>query len=865
MDQKALLEMVAIGVPMTETLTTLIKLIEEDVPGMWGSILLLDDDGVHVHNGATPSLPVEYVNALEGLPIGPQAGSCGTAAYRKEAVIVEDIATDPLWEHYRSLAMQFGLRACWSTPIFDKQNQVLGTFAMYYRHPALPESYHQQLIDDATYLASIAISRERMERRLMVKESKLRLIYENVTDVLFFLSVESNDTFRFSSINYRFTEATGLTEKQVVGKLVQEVIPEPSLTLVLAKYQEAIRNKQSIRWEETTTYPSGNKIGEVSVTPVFDNDVCTSLVGMVHDITDLRKNEAKLRLAASAFESQDGMIITDSKANILSVNQAFSRITGYSAEEVIGKNPNILHSGRQDAGFYQTMWKIIQDTGRWSGEIWNKRKSGESYLEHLTIAAVKDDGGRVTNYVGSLLDITEQKQSQDRIQQLAYYDQLTGLPNRQLFRDRLEQDMKRVIRVKSSLALLFIDLDRFKEVNDTLGHDKGDILLNEAARRIRQHVRDSDTIARLGGDEFAIILPEYGDESSIDRVVQDVQRELETQFDLGDDNMVQISCSIGIVFYPQDANNIEDLLKHADQAMYAAKDAGRNRFSYFTPKMQQIARERLELRNDLRDALSRGEMEVHYQPIVELSSGRIVKAEALLRWHHPKRGTVSPALFIPLAEEFGIIHDLGNWVLMQSISAAADWRNRLGCEIQVSVNRSPAEFDKQEFLWIEALEAAGLPGSAITMEITEGLLIKKSELVQARLLECRNHGIEVSIDDFGTGYSALSYLKQFDIDYLKIDQSFVRNLTRDESDKALVEAIIVMAHKLKLRTIAEGVETEEQRNQLHAFGCDYVQGYLYSKPVPVHKFEALITTSKENPYSASNEWVTVSLANQRRH
>lgn len=857
--------MVAIGVPMTETLTTLIKLIEEDVPGMWGSILLLDDDGVHVHNGATPSLPVEYVNALEGLPIGPQAGSCGTAAYRKEAVIVEDIATDPLWEHYRSLAMQFGLRACWSTPIFDKQNQVLGTFAMYYRHPALPESYHQQLIDDATYLASIAISRERMERRLMVKESKLRLIYENVTDVLFFLSVESNDTFRFSSINYRFTEATGLTEKQVVGKLVQEVIPEPSLTLVLAKYQEAIRNKQSIRWEETTTYPSGNKIGEVSVTPVFDNDVCTSLVGMVHDITDLRKNEAKLRLAASAFESQDGMIITDSKANILSVNQAFSRITGYSAEEVIGKNPNILHSGRQDAGFYQTMWKIIQDTGRWSGEIWNKRKSGESYLEHLTIAAVKDDGGRVTNYVGSLLDITEQKQSQDRIQQLAYYDQLTGLPNRQLFRDRLEQDMKRVIRVKSSLALLFIDLDRFKEVNDTLGHDKGDILLNEAARRIRQHVRDSDTIARLGGDEFAIILPEYGDESSIDRVVQDVQRELETQFDLGDDNMVQISCSIGIVFYPQDANNIEDLLKHADQAMYAAKDAGRNRFSYFTPKMQQIARERLELRNDLRDALSRGEMEVHYQPIVELSSGRIVKAEALLRWHHPKRGTVSPALFIPLAEEFGIIHDLGNWVLMQSISAAADWRNRLGCEIQVSVNRSPAEFDKQEFLWIEALEAAGLPGSAITMEITEGLLIKKSELVQARLLECRNHGIEVSIDDFGTGYSALSYLKQFDIDYLKIDQSFVRNLTRDESDKALVEAIIVMAHKLKLRTIAEGVETEEQRNQLHAFGCDYVQGYLYSKPVPVHKFEALITTSKENPYSASNEWVTVSLANQRRH
>ncbi len=566
-------------------------------------------------------------------------------------------------------------------------------------------------------------------------------------------------------------------------------------------------------------------------------EIGSSIIGIV---LDRQHDEKALRIAAIAFESQDGMVITDAQANILRVNRAFTRITGYSAEEVIGKNPGILNSGRQDSGFYQSMWKSIRDAGHWSGEIWNRKKNGEIYLEQLTIAVVKDDDGKITNFVGSLTDVTERKRSQEKIQQLAYYDQLTGLPNRQLFRDRLEQDVRRMHRNRTSLALLLIDLDRFKEVNDALGHDKGDRLLVEAARRIRRLVRETDTFARLGGDEFAIVLPDYGENSGIDRVVQSVLQELEIPFDLGEGSVGHISCSIGVALYPHDAQNIEDLLKHADQAMYAAKEAGRNRFCYFTPVMQQIARERLEMRNDLREALSRGEMEVHYQPIVELSTGRILKAEALLRWRHPKRGSVSPAQFIPIAEEFGIIHELGNWVFFQSISAAADWRNRLGREIQVSVNRSPVEFDRQEFFWLDALEAAGLPGSSISMEITEGLLMKESEMVQTRLLECRNHGIEVSIDDFGTGYSALSYLKQFDIDYLKIDQSFVRNLTSDESSKALVEAIIVMAHKLKIRTIAEGVETIEQRDLLHSFGCDFAQGYLYSRPVPASEFEKLL-------------------------
>lgn len=569
-------------------------------------------------------------------------------------------------------------------------------------------------------------------------------------------------------------------------------------------------------------------------------EIGSSIIGIV---LERKHDEEALRIAAIAFESQQGMMITDANANILRVNRAFTQITGYSTDDLVSRNPRMLKSGKQGAEFYASMWESIRQNGHWSGEIWDRKKNGEIFPEHLSIMTVKDANGQVTNYVASIVDITERKNAEEKIQQLAYYDQLTGLPNRQLFRDRLEQEIRRVVRNRSSLALLFIDLDRFKEVNDTLGHHKGDLLLVEAARRIRQHVRETDTFARLGGDEFTIILPEYGESTSIERVVQSVLSEMARPFDLGEGGVGHISCSVGIAVYPQDAGSIEDLLKHTDQAMYAAKRGGRNQFSYFTPTMQQKMRERMDLKNDLREALSRGELEVYYQPIVELASGRIEKAEALLRWNHPKLGQVSPALFIPLAEEFGIIHDIGNWVLMQAISAGLDWRERLGREVQVSVNRSPVEFERKGFRWPEMLEGIGAPGRILTMEITEGLLLKDSGFFREQLLECRNSGIEVSIDDFGTGYSALSYLKKFDIDYLKIDRAFIRDLANDMSDKALVEAIIVMAHKLGIRTIAEGVETEVQRDLLRFFGCDYVQGYLYSRPLPSRDFEKLLTAN----------------------
>lgn len=446
--------------------------------------------------------------------------------------------------------------------------------------------------------------------------------------------------------------------------------------------------------------------------------------------------------------------------------------------------------------------------------------------------------GRFLGYRGVSQDITDRKLAEGKIQKLAYYDHLTELPNRRLFRDRLEQDMKRVTRNNSSLALLFIDLDKFKEVNDTLGHDKGDILLIEAAQRIRKHVRDTDTLARLGGDEFAIVLPEYGETGNIDRIVQDVLQALEMPFELGGGSVGHISGSIGIALYPKEANSIEDLLKHADQAMYAAKHSRTSRFNYFTRSMQEEARDRIEMMNDLRHALELHQLEVYFQPIVDARTGEIVKAEALLRWHHPVRGMVSPLMFIPLAEESGLILNIGDWVFEEALRNIARWQENTGKLVQVSVNKSSVQFmHSDQHHWHENYLKSGLPDHTITVEITESLLLSESDKIRNQFNFFKEHGIELSIDDFGTGFSALSYLNQFDVDYLKIDKSFVQKMTTDSSSKALTEAIIIMAHKLNIKTIAEGVETEAQRNVLKSYGCDFMQGFLFSKPIPSDEFE----------------------------
>jgi diguanylate cyclase (GGDEF)-like protein/PAS domain S-box-containing protein len=481
----------------------------------------------------------------------------------------------------------------------------------------------------------------------------------------------------------------------------------------------------------------------------------------------------------------------------------------------------------------------------YSSEYRLRCKNGDwKWVLSRGIVVARDADGKPLRMTGMTSDISEKKQSDELIWHHANFDSLTALPNRRLFRDRLDQEVKRAHRSGLQIGLLFIDLDRFKEANDLLGHDVGDLLLKQAALRLSACVRESDTVARLGGDEFTIILTELDNPAYVEQLAQKALDTLAEPFRLGNE-VVYLSASIGITLYPADAGGPEELIRNADQAMYAAKKAGRNQFSYFTRSMQEKAHIRLRLGGDLRNALGAGQLEVHYQPIVDLSTGQIAKAEALLRWHHPKLGLVDPAQFIPLAEESGLINEIGDWVFKQAASCSQRWSAQSNAPLQIGVNKSPLQFisHSREVDWTDYLRQLGLSGSSISVEITEGLLLNASADVAEQLLQYRDAGIQVTIDDFGTGYSSMAYLKKFDIDYLKIDQSFVRDMETDAGNRTIAESIIVMAHKLGMQVIAEGIETIAQKELLIAAGCDYGQGFLFSAAVPPQAFEQMLAES----------------------
>jgi diguanylate cyclase (GGDEF)-like protein/PAS domain S-box-containing protein/hemerythrin-like metal-binding protein len=570
----------------------------------------------------------------------------------------------------------------------------------------------------------------------------------------------------------------------------------------------------------------------------------------VRDITGRKLAEqaiqdSEARLHTLVETAMDAVVITDSDGSITGWNNQAETIFGWSREEAVGQ---LLHQTIIPPQFREAHLRGLQrflESGE--GPMLNSRieisavnRDGHEFPIELSITPISREGKY--EFSAFIRDITKKKQFEDLIWKQANYDALTGLPNRRMFHDRLAQEIKKAHRAGLMMALLFIDLDRFKEINDTLGHRIGDLLLVEAAQRIGNCLRETDTVARLGGDEFTVILSELDEASNVERIAENILKKLADPFRL-ENEVIYLSASMGITLYPNDATEIDELLKDADQAMYAAKSMGRNRLSYFTPELQQSALARLKLINDLRGALDAGQFRVYFQPIADIASGRISKAEALIRWQHPERGMVSPMDFIPLAEESGLIFEIGDWVFRESVRWVKRWRELLHPDFQVSVNKSPVQFYKEEdehSAWIRHLHDLGLPGDCLVIEITEGLLLDSAKSVTDALLTFRDAGIQVAIDDFGTGYSSLSYLKKFDIDYLKIDKSFTSHIAPGSSDMVLSEAIIVMAHQLGFKVIAEGVETEQQRTLLAAAGCDYAQGYLYTKPLPPEKFELLL-------------------------
>ena len=561
------------------------------------------------------------------------------------------------------------------------------------------------------------------------------------------------------------------------------------------------------------------------------------------DIGHLLRQEralSELRLSARVFdESGEAIAVTDTRGNFVSVNRAFTEVTGYKADEVLGKNPRILQSGRHNQAFYASMWKHMAEAGSWQGEVWNRRKSGEIYPEWLNISAVRNPAGEITHYVAIFSDITERKAAQARIEYLAHHDPLTGLPNRSLLRERLEQEIGRARRNENKIGILFLDLDRFKTVNDSLGHAAGDRLLREVASRLRANVRDSDIVCRQGGDEFSIALPDLRNATDAAHTARQIIQSLNEPVDLHD-QVVHTSSSIGIALFPDDGTTTSALLKAADMAMYHAKENERGTFCFFSSELNTRAVERLELDNRLRDAVLRHEFEVYYQPQWSLATGRLNGVEALVRWRCDGEW-ISPARFIPLAEENGQIIPLGAWIMREACRAAAGWRAQ-GHEITVAVNVSPIQLRRDDLVnRVQAtLQASGLPAHALELEITESLMMGDDTHVLEMLAALKQLGLKLAIDDFGTGYSNLAYLKRFNVDRLKIDQSFVRDMDAKPDSAVIVNTVIGMGRQLGLNTLAEGVETEAERLALKKAGCDNVQGYLLARPMPAAEIELLL-------------------------
>jgi diguanylate cyclase (GGDEF)-like protein/PAS domain S-box-containing protein len=709
-------------ITLPNMLKELVLHVEARHPGMICSILLLDNDGKTLRPGASPSLPDFYNQVIDGLEIGESVGSCGTAAFRGERVIVEDIQQHPYWVGYRDLANKVGVQSCWSQPIKNNDGKVLGTLAIYHRHKSLPSENELTLITNYANLAQLTIESSRAQ-----------------------------------------------------------------------------------------------------------ND---------------------LRISAIAFECQDGMVVTDSKGKILRANRTFTKITGYTEIEVIGQTLGMQASGQHDENVYAEMWDKIKNSDVWEGELRNIRKNGEDYPEQLTVSKVKDLSGNTTNYVASLSDITQSKAVAEEIQALAFYDPLTKLPNRRLLHNRLEHAMATMTRSGKDVAILYLDLDNFKTLNDSLGHDVGDMLLQQVAERLTNCVREGDTVARLGGDEYLVMLENLS-ERSIEAasqakvIAEKILTALNQPYQFTN-SLYHSSASIGVALLSDNVISRDDLLKHADIAMYQAKKLGRNAVRFYDPEMQDAIHNRVELERELRLAIEKQQFQLYYQIQVD-DLGNTLGAEALIRWIHPERGLISPLNFISLAEDTGLILPIGQWVMRSACAQLKSWQlDKLTCDLVVSINVSAMQFHHVDFVEQvqNNIKHYAINPALLKFELTESMLVDSIEETIIKMDALKNIGIQFSLDDFGTGYSSLQYLKRLPLNQLKIDKSFVRDIVVDNSDKAIVRTIIAMAQGMGLEVIAEGVETEEQHLRLLNKGCKKFQGYLFGRPVTIDEFESALKQHK---------------------
>jgi diguanylate cyclase (GGDEF)-like protein/PAS domain S-box-containing protein len=703
--------------------------------------------------------------------------------------------------------------------------------------------------------------RNRVQQDLQASESKLKALSQQLISLieaipdailfkdgdgrLLFANEHAQHLFRINNLDWQGKTFLELANQQ----------PEQ-----LDKHMQLFSDEETV-WqaghlmmiEDRALNDEGRPIEiEVRKTPIYqENGQRKGMVIISRDISNIRWAESQLRIAEKAIESQEGIMITDENNLILRVNNAFTRLTGYLPEEVIGKPPSILKSGRHGPGFYREMWATLLREKFWQGEVWDRRKNGDIYPKWLTISVVTGADGHTSNYVAAFTDISKHKEAQAAIHRLAYYDPLTDLPNRRLLQDRLHQALNNSRCDRLYGAVLMIDVDNFKTINDTQGHQIGDQLLIEIALRLKACVRQGDTVARLGGDEFIVLLENLGATLNIatnnaEEVAQKILDTINTSIPLNGKEHIG-SISIGIGIFDEHNNSFDDTLRRADAALYQAKDAGRNTLRFFDPQMQAVLESRVLLEFDLRHAQSQDQLSLHYQAQVD-KNGNIFGAEALLRWQHPQRGMISPAEFIPLAEESGLILPIGEWVLQTACEQLKAWENhRLAQNLQIAVNVSARQFRQPDFVEqiCRIVKNTGINPAKLKLELTESMVLHNVTDAIEKMQTLKMYGVRFSMDDFGTGYSSLNYLKKLPLSQLKIDQSFVRDIIVDPNDAVIAQTIIGMGHNLGLNVIAEGVETQDQRICLERIGCDAFQGYLFGRPMPTPEFERHIATKRK--------------------
>jgi len=679
---------------------------------------------------------------------------------------------------------------------------------------------------------------------LWQSQEMLRLVMDNIPQAIFW---KDNQGIYLGG-NRNFAKVIGVQSPEIViGKTDEELPLDEQTKKLLQTITGCITviGQAEYCHAELRNLATGTSMWfEINKIPLRDaQDQVMSALYSFEDVTERKRSEEKLRQAAKVLEnSTEAILITDAYNQIVLVNKAFTHITGYTEAEVLGKRPDVvLKSGRHSTDFYETMWESIQSAGHWEGEIWNRRKSGDIYPEWLHISVIKDEADKeVTHYLAIFSDITSRKQTEQRLTYLAYYDSLTGLANRTLFYEHLAHAISYAQERHNLVAVMFLDLDRFKYVNDTWGHAVGDLLLKYVANRLLTHF-DANTVARLGGDDFTILLENLNSTEEVALVAQKILESMVLPFDLNGHETF-ITTSIGISLYPNDGEDAGTLLKNADTAMYRAKESGKNNYQFFTPQMNELIHHRLWLETHLRHALARDELVAYYQPQMHLASGHIVGAEVLLRWQHPEMGLILPDAFIPLAEETGLIVEIGEWVLRHTCLQHQRWRASGKPILRMAVNLSSRQFRQPNFIerMLQILEETCMDPTLIELELTENMLMRDIDNVSKKLYKLKERGIQLAIDDFGMGYSSLSYLKRFPIDVLKIDKSFLREVPANQEDMAIVKAIIALARSLRLTVIAEGVETKSQLIFLKSLKCDEVQGYFIGRPLPEDAFLQLL-------------------------